>query len=365
MAPKIAICSDIHFNSNRGTAKHVSEDEIFDAFNQIVDYCAGNKIEYLYVLGDLFHVRGKINISIFNRVYDLFREITFKGIKIGLLSGNHDQVFSEDEKTTSIYSLQEIPGVTLINWKNFQHGKCNFVGIPYVNTKKEFDDSLEKMKMYLKEDALNVLFAHGVVSGAMIGSGYSFSKSTGVDSGLGMYSLMCVGHIHIPQLLFNNRAVVTGSPLAHTKKDLSYPQLQDSPTNNKRGFWVMDTETGNLQLIPTTYTKFLSYSIKSRSELESTLLNWNKKDFLFLSVDAEDVANDDSLVKQFTNEKIEWDFVKPHKATEIRLSVDISSSEEKIIENYIDLKSEGFDKGLLNEIAAELVKEYDLLKEKV
>jgi DNA repair exonuclease SbcCD nuclease subunit len=361
---KIAICSDIHFHSNRGATKQIAEDEIFDVFNQIVNYCVKNNIDYLYVLGDLFHIRGKITVSIFNRVYDLFREITSKGIKIGLLSGNHDQVFSEDEKTTSIYSLQEITGVTLINWKNFQHGKCNFVGIPYVNTKKEFSDSLEKMKPYLKEDMINVLFTHGVVSGAMIGSGYSFSKSTGVDSGLGMYSRMCVGHIHIPQLLFDNRVVITGSPLTHTKKDLAFPQLKDSSTNNKRGFWIMNTETGGIELIPTEHTRFLKYNIGSKQELESILSNWNSRDFLFLTVNAEDVNNEDHLVKQFTNEKIDWDFVKPPKTNEIRLSVEIGTSEEKIIEKFIDLKCEGFDKELLMRMSADLLEEYDLMEKK-
>lgn len=363
MKNTIAVCSDIHFYSGNGNTKQVKEDEVFNVFNQITDSCIENEIEHLYILGDLFHVRGKIAVSTFNRVHDLFKEVTTKGLKIGLLSGNHDQCHNEDEKTTSIYSLQGIAGVSLINWKNFQHGNCNFVGIPYLNTKKEFSDSLEKMKQYLKEGMINILFTHGVVSGSMIGSGYSFSKSTGVDSGLGMFAQVWAGHVHVSQVLFDGRAVVTGSPLAHTKKDLSYPQLKDSPTNNNRGFWLLNTETGEFQIVPTTYTKFLSYSIKSKSELESILLNWDKKDFLFLSVDAEDVDNEDPLVKQFTNEKIDWDFVKPPKTTEIRLSAEMGASEEKIIENYIDLKCGGFDKELLLTMSNNLLEEYELLKD--
>jgi DNA repair exonuclease SbcCD nuclease subunit len=358
----ICITSDIHFHSGNGDTKQVSEDEIFEVFNQIVDYCVNHKIEHLYILGDLFHVRGKIHVSTFNRVHDLFKEVTAKGIKIGLLGGNHDQVYNEDEKTTSTYSLQEVTGVTLINWKNFQHGNCNFVGIPYLNTKTEFAKSLEEMKQYIKEGMVNILFTHGVVSGSMISSGYSFSKSTGVDAGLDVFDQVWAGHVHIPQTLFKDRAIVTGSPLTHTKKDQSFPQLKDSPTNNPRGFWILDTETGNYDQVFTNYTKFLTYQIESKKELESTLSSWNERDFLFLTVDATDIEQDDELVKLFTNDKIDWDFVKPPKTTEIRLVVEMGASEEEITKNYIDLKCEGFDKSLLNKFAEEIIGEYDLLE---
>lgn len=359
----IAVVSDVHFHSGRGVAKQVLEDEIFEAFSQVTESCLENGIEYLYILGDLFHVRAKIHTSVFNRVYDMFKEVTSKGLKIGLLSGNHDQTYNQDNKTSSIYSLQEISGVTLINWETFQHGKCNFVGIPYLNTKGEFASSLQEMTKYLQDGMINILFTHGVVSGSMIGNGYSFSKSTGVDAGLELFDKVFAGHVHIPQVLFNGKAIVTGSPLSHTKKDLSYPQIKGSPTNHDRGFWLINTDNGEQLLIPTVHTKFLSYSFTSKSEVESMLLNWNKRDFLFIKMDAPDMDSSDELVRSFTNDKIEWDFARPSKDIEIRLSVDIGASEEKIIEKFIDLKCEGFDKVLLNKIASELVEEYDLVKE--
>ncbi len=359
----IAITSDIHFHSGNGDTKQVSEDEIFNVFTEIAESCLYNEIKHLYILGDLFHVRGKIHTTTFNRVHDLLSELTSKGLQIGLLSGNHDQVHNDDEKTTSVYSLRTIPGVRLINWQNFQHGKCNFVGIPYVNTKREFSDSLESMKQYCRTDMVNVLFTHGVISGSMIGSGYSFSKSTGVDAGLESFDLVFAGHVHIPQVLFDGRAIVTGSPLCHTKKDQSFPQIKKSPTNNERGFWILNTENAGFQPVPTNYTKFLTYQVRSKLELHCILSEWNKKDFLFLNVDAEDISQEDEIVKNFINEKIEWDFAKPAKTTEIRLSVDMGESEEKIIENFIDLKSEGFDKTLLNKIAGEIIAEYDLMEQ--
>lgn len=361
----IAITSDIHFYSGRGNTKQVSEDEIFEVFNQIVQSCKEYNIKHLYILGDLFHVRGKIHTTTFNRVYDMFKEITASGIEIGLLSGNHDQVHNDDEKTTSIYSLQEIKGISLINWKNFQHENCNFVGIPYVNTKAEYLASLEKCQVFLQKNMTNILFTHGVISGSAIGSGYSFSKSLGVDAGLESFNLVLAGHVHIPQILFKNKAIVTGSPLAHTKKDLSFPQVKDSPTNNPRGFWIMDTETGELQLQPTVYNRFLKYNITSRNELDNILKNWNKRDFLFFTVDTPEIDTTDRLVTNYINDKIEWDFVCPTKDNEIRLDVDMGASEKEIVETFIDIKSEGYDKSLLLKIANELLEEYEILQEKV
>jgi DNA repair exonuclease SbcCD nuclease subunit len=69
----------------------------------------------LRVAGDLFHVRGKIEPSVFNPTYDTFREITKLGIRVEIIPGNHDlEGHSADRLGNAMQQLEQIEGVTVI-----------------------------------------------------------------------------------------------------------------------------------------------------------------------------------------------------------------------------------------------------------
>lgn len=65
----------------------------------------------LYLAGDLFHVRGKIEPSVFNPTYDTFREIAEMGVTVRAIPGNHDlEGANADRLGNSMQQLDEIEG---------------------------------------------------------------------------------------------------------------------------------------------------------------------------------------------------------------------------------------------------------------
>jgi DNA repair exonuclease SbcCD nuclease subunit len=353
---KIAICSDIHFHSY---SSYITTETVFNVFDQILTYCDSNGIEDLYILGDLFHVRGKIPVVVFNRVHALFKCATDQGIKLHLISGNHDQCFNEDLQTSSICSLAEIDGVDILNFESWELGKCKFVGIPYVNTNKEFMSYLDKYKESMSSDKINILFTHGMVKGAVVSSGYSFSHSTGVEEGLRFFDLAFVGHIHETQRLFDGKVIITGAPLCHSKKDMNGVQ---------RGFWVLDTNTIDLAFVPTKYPKFISNVLHSREELLKFLKDltpFNVQDFIFLTV-TEQIEDLEAILKPYNKYYIEVDVTAPIKRKEARLETSLADSEEAIVEKYIQKFGSDYNSDLLKHISTELFDDYSkMIKEKV
>ena len=67
------------------------------------------------VAGDLFHVRGKIEPTVFNPTFDTFRKISDMGITVELIPGNHDlESYHAVRLGNAMQQLEQIAGVTVI-----------------------------------------------------------------------------------------------------------------------------------------------------------------------------------------------------------------------------------------------------------
>lgn len=347
---KVIITSDLHFHSYQNTKNHISSDIVFNVFNQIVQHAVENKIERILILGDLFHVRGKISVVIFNKVYDLLKEVVAKGIRVGILSGNHDHVYNEEETTTSIYSLQQIPGVFLMDWSSWEFENIQFIAIPYLYDRTKFHDALKKYRI-VETNLKRVLLIHGTIQGSKISYGYQFQNGLGLNDGLHFFDRVFAGHIHEPQDLFEGKVFLPGAPLCHSKKDIN---------SFNRGFIVFDCQTLEVKRVPTKHPVFLQDTIESEQQFKDALQIISKDDFAFFTITKE-IPNLVDLLKANSEHHIECDIVVECGDQKQRLEVTIGESEDKIISDYIKKFGGSLDQRVLEEIAQKLLKDYQTL----
>lgn len=83
----------------------------------------------IFIVGDVFHVRGSIAPSVFNPAIDTFRDVIRDGMKIFILPGNHDlEGKSSSRLSSAVTSLEEVgckvaseplgisPGILMVPW---------------------------------------------------------------------------------------------------------------------------------------------------------------------------------------------------------------------------------------------------------
>ncbi|MEG0063029.1 MAG: metallophosphoesterase [Pseudomonas sp.] len=70
----------------------------------------------LYIAGDLFHVRGSVSPMVLNPLIDLFTYLSKRGLKVRILTGNHDLESRDSHAMSSACeSLRNIEGVRVIS----------------------------------------------------------------------------------------------------------------------------------------------------------------------------------------------------------------------------------------------------------
>src|SRR5690349_9573673 len=69
----------------------------------------------LYLAGDLFHVRGKIDPEVLNPTIECFKRICATGVKVYAITGNHDLKGKNSTKLgNAMQSLDELDGFTAV-----------------------------------------------------------------------------------------------------------------------------------------------------------------------------------------------------------------------------------------------------------
>lgn len=117
----------------------------------------------LVVAGDLFHVRGRIEPSVFNPTKDTFKHIAEDlGINLLIEPGNHDlEDVRADRIGNAMQSLEEIPGVTVII-EPTEVGET--VMVPWI---ERLDELTKVCKSHAKKDRDLIIHAplNGVIKG--------------------------------------------------------------------------------------------------------------------------------------------------------------------------------------------------------
>lgn len=175
----------------------------------------------LYLAGDLFHVRGKIEPSVFNPTYDTFREITAMGVKVVAIPGNHDLEGSNADRVgNAMQQLEEIDGFTSATKPMCVDG---VVMLPWY---EDLDELVAEAKAGASKDLDLIIHAplNGVIKGI---PDLGLDPADVADWG---YHRVFVGHYHNHKDFFGGKVFSVGATTHQTWSD----------PGTKAGFLIVD-----------------------------------------------------------------------------------------------------------------------------
>ena len=252
---KLAIMADLHFHAFKQFASRVDGDnsrflEIIEAFSNAVEMAAEQECTALLIAGDVFHARGALRPSVFNRVFFEIAEAA-GDMQVLIIPGNHDM---ENYRggSTAVDTLHEMENVTVAKEPSCQvivgtrSGSVRNLSVgcvPYIHDHEEFIVEAAKLVNATKPEAM--LIHQGIDDFAdpgVPGTGLTIKRIREFFDG----PVFC-GHYHGPEMIENVFCV--GSLVQHSFGDTS-----------ERGFWIYDTDTKAAKHVVVPGPRFLTVS---------------------------------------------------------------------------------------------------------
>ena len=217
---KFVHIADMHFDSpfialsdkgNLGEQRRLEQRKIL---KKVIEYIKENKIEYLFISGDLYehqHIR-KTTIEYIN---NLFKEI--QNTKIFISPGNHDPYLKKSYYTTFNWSENvhifgpEIEKIELENIDIYGYGFNDF----YCS-----NSNIENLEIENKEK-LNILVIHGTLNGSNAEDMQYNSMTTSMLEKKG-FNYIALGHIHKNNFEKKSKIIYPGSTVS-----LGFDELGD------------------------------------------------------------------------------------------------------------------------------------------
>lgn len=146
---------------------------ILDALEEAADAVIAAGGDTLFITGDLFHVRGSVSPKVLNPVKDCFTKQTKRGLKIIVLTGNHDLESRDSESlSNACEALSPIAGVTIVSRPRIFHDEF-VVMIPWYDSldevRKHIAACVEEIEDLGDEAASYTLMLHVPVNGVLFG----------------------------------------------------------------------------------------------------------------------------------------------------------------------------------------------------
>lgn len=216
-----------------------------DKINTLFDIVEEKQLPAIW-LGDFFDTKEVIRGTCLNLVYNRLKESKLEHI---ILVGNHDW-FNLDCQDHALQVLKELPNVTVVDKPMILHGMWF---VPYMH-------DVEQLRALFKDvnDRVtqSVIFGHFDIANFDYGNG--FMCETGLtDDDFKKFDVVISGHFH----KYQQRKNITylGTPFSHSFGE----------SNQDKYIGVFDSETYNLELIPTPFPRHLTFDIDCRTIMES------------------------------------------------------------------------------------------------
>ncbi|MCK5024312.1 MAG: DNA repair exonuclease [Thermoplasmata archaeon] len=210
------------------------EVDVYNAFNQIVDFAIEKKVDLVLHSGDLFDTVRPSNRAISFVVGQLLR-LSNAGIPTVIISGNHET--PRLRETGTVFKVFEhIDGLHLAytgKCQTFEFNEIKVHALPHCADKERFETELDAMKPD-KKFKFNIAMLHSAVSGLAVFRMNEFNELIAQDSQLNRgWDYVALGHYHEPCEVGSN-IVYAGS----TEK------YGFGHVNQPNGFVMLDTEKG-------------------------------------------------------------------------------------------------------------------------
>jgi len=318
------VFSDVHYYTNPSKSRLLSNgtyswlNKQIEITNDICTYAEQHNIKLIIHNGDLFEEKNRINVELYNRIWEFYRQLS-KRFDIIFNMGNHDLYSLKDSSLkpfSDIVRLIEEPSSLII-----EDYLLHFIPFGQVQSNLPLPKSSCKR---------NLLFLHEEIAGLKFGSTDHSSSSPINYSLLKEWDWVFNGHIHKPQNFAN--VINIGSPM-----------IQDwGETGESKRF--IHFNNSKINSIDIDCPKFIT--LHSLSEIETI----NDTDYFRIIISPEEA---DHVIFRLYN--VFPSIIKSRKRSQ-RLKESSSSMEEDIGE-YINLKApETLDKKRLLEIGLSFLK---------
>lgn len=225
---KVIFIADIHIGV-RSSSEEWQENIKNYFYEWFIPYLkkitSDNNDYFLAVLGDVYDDRKSIDINVNNLAIDIFEDLG-EILPVYVINGNHDLSKKTNKGNTSLRSLSNIPGITIIKEPTLLKIKpenkviSNIIAIPYLGDHEEENNVL--LKFSGKTD---YAFMHTDISQFSFDNGMTIVGAVDSDVYKGR---IFSGHIHKRQEMKN--VIYVGSPY----------HLRRSDMDNVKGVYTLD-----------------------------------------------------------------------------------------------------------------------------
>ncbi len=264
---RIAILTDTHFGARNDSQQFL---DYFLGFieNQFLPECEKQNIDTVLHLGDLMDRRKFVNFNTLNQVRERFIEkLEERNIKMYCLIGNHDTYY---KNTNEVNSLTELFGkryecfIPIDQPTDICLGGKMFGMVPWINKENK-----EQCDHFLKNSKADIVCGHFELSGYEVLRGVKFDGGMS-DNLLRRFDEVWSGHFHMRHSKNNVRYL--GTPYQITFSDL----------HEQKGFYVYDTESGDLDHIENDERMFLHIDYTDETNIDDLSEYENKYLKLFV-----------------------------------------------------------------------------------
>lgn len=301
------------------------------------------KLVDCYVAGDLFHVKRHVPVQAEVVLYEEFAEAKRQGLKVHIISGNHDQVEDDGYANTPrifghVAEVYAEPGLDKDR---------RIAYVPW-----QFDQ--DRVRKFLKDlrGEWNLLLYHGEVRGAFVGpTDYPIalkSQVTRDDLQPAKFDWIMMGHLHRRQMVAE-RMYYAGNPL---------PKDRGEPETDKG---VAIVEYDHIDVAVTQHPRFVTLDLTNGPTVKDAFAK-TKGNFLYLIVP----ASTDSKTLERMLEHMQPREVEVHRAPRAKdqesarkTNVRLGQTLEEMFDHYVDEEGEGdpakkaFCRGLLEDVEKE------------
>lgn len=242
---KIALINDTHFGG-RGDSPVFSE-YIGRFYKEVFfPYLKDNNIVNIIHLGDIVDRRKYISYLSLRKFRDQFiNPIIDNGYQLDVIIGNHDTFYKNTNEVNCMTELFGSNQPDNIKWykdcQEVQFGSTKILFVPWMCS-DNFDSTIEK----IAETDAQVCFGHLELAG------FEMQKGTIIDHGYDAkifkkFDIVLSGHYHHKSTKGN--VTYLGCPYEIVWSDFDDP----------KGFHVFDTETREIEFVPSVLTLFEKY----------------------------------------------------------------------------------------------------------
>lgn len=223
---KAAIVTDTHFGFEKNSELLLNN--ILRFFTeQFIPYLLENKIDTIFILGDLFDNRTSINAKVHDAVYELFNK-NLKYFDIYIILGNHDIYYNSTTEVHSLKFLNKFKNIHVIDKPEvliFDDHK--FLMVPWLVNQKDIIN-------ILKEYKADVLMGHFDIVGFNFNKKVLSKNGLPINYFLNLFDLVFSGHFHTRTVknIGDTEIVYVGSPY----------QMNRGCADEERGFIILDTK---------------------------------------------------------------------------------------------------------------------------